>query len=185
MKRAMNMRHTKNQVNELYKLFDPNGTTMITGAHLHKLSKEIGCELSSFQIHKIIQNCSESRHHITQGEFFDIVTRSSRKDNFRGRIKQPIKLDKEITVLDDDDESVASQEQIVKPTFSPDHLALSRKPTAVGSKASHSQNSVSDISPDSSPPSHKKKAFARGGWFTEECLKEPDEETNSRASYLS
>ena len=48
MKRAMAMRQTKNQVNTLYKLFDPNGATVITGAHLKKISRDIGCELSSF-----------------------------------------------------------------------------------------------------------------------------------------
>ena len=83
---------------------------MITGAHLHKLSKEIGCELSSFQIHKIITNCSESKHHITQGEFFDIITRANKTDHFRGRVKQPVKLEKEIVFNDEDTESMESAE---------------------------------------------------------------------------
>ena len=126
------------------------------------------------------------------------MTRTSKTDHFRGRVKKPIDLGKEIEILDDDDESVVSQEQITKPSLGPelDLLALShkpttvgslsRKPTTVGSKASqNSVSGVSDISPDSSPTSLRKRNFRRGGWFTEECLKEPDTHNNSRASFMS
>ena len=53
--------------------------------NLINTSKAAGCELSRFEVHKIMEKCSKSKSHITKDEFLKIMTRSNMNDDLKGR----------------------------------------------------------------------------------------------------
>ena len=69
LKKAMNMRQTRQQVDMLFSIFGAKETGHISAHHILRVSKELGQELSQQEVRGILSKCSQSGSHITFDEF--------------------------------------------------------------------------------------------------------------------
>ena len=69
LKKAMNMRQTRQQVDTLFSIFGATETGHISAHHILRVSKELGQELSQQEVRSILSKCSQSGSHITFEEF--------------------------------------------------------------------------------------------------------------------
>jgi len=141
------MRKTRSQVERLYKLFDPSESLEISTHQLHVISKEIGCELSRREVDNIMSNCSSSQRNITYEEFYKIMTRQTKDEHFRDEPTVAVKVQKEISVFDEDESEISQPEvsvSILKSKLCPGgQLGLSDNTTADSSNVS--KNNASDV----------------------------------------
>ena len=75
VKQAMNARKTKEDVQLLFDMLDPDKTGYISKENLIYISETAGISLSPYQIKKIIHNCTSNNKYLTFDEFLLIMTR--------------------------------------------------------------------------------------------------------------
>ena len=69
LKKAMNMRHTRKQLDLLFKIFDAKDTGHITGHHIHNVTEQLGMNMDREEVRSIVEKCSRSGSYITKAEF--------------------------------------------------------------------------------------------------------------------
>lgn len=80
IKKSLNMRQTKEQVETIFGLFDENGTGYIQIQNLNKVNQDMDMGMGMEDIRRILLCCSSRGDKISFNEFYLIMTREDRND---------------------------------------------------------------------------------------------------------